>query len=77
MLIVDPAARGSGVGRALTEEFIKRARQDGSGVIALHTSPIMTVALPMYLRMGFQLLREAPPLFGVPYAVYVKHLITT
>jgi len=74
MLIVDPDARGSGIGRALTDECIERARQDGSHVIALHTSPIMKVALPMYLRMGFHLVREAPPLYGVPYAVYLKHL---
>jgi GNAT superfamily N-acetyltransferase len=52
MLIVDPGARGGGVGRALTEECIERARRDGSHVIALHTSAIMAVALPMYLRMG-------------------------
>jgi hypothetical protein len=43
-------------------------------VIALHTSPIMTVALPMYLRMGFAKVQDAPPLFGVPYAVYTKAL---
>ena len=74
MLIVAPDARGGGTGRALSEECIERARQDGSHVIALHTSPIMKVALPMYLRMGFHLVREAPPLYGVPYAVYLKHL---
>jgi ribosomal protein S18 acetylase RimI-like enzyme len=74
MLVVDPTSRGSGVGRALTEECMNRARRDGSRVIALHTSPIMTVALPMYLRMGFRLVREAPPIYGVPYAVYLKHL---
>jgi predicted N-acetyltransferase YhbS len=74
MLVVDPAFRGDGVGRALTEECLNRARRDGSAVIALHTSPIMKVALPMYLRMGFRLVKDAPPLHGVPYAVYLKHL---
>ena len=34
----------------------------------------MTVALPMYLRMGFARVREAPDILGVPYAVYVKAL---
>jgi hypothetical protein len=34
----------------------------------------MTVALPMYLRIGFVRVRDAPPLFGVPYAIYVKQL---
>ena len=56
---------------------MKRARRDGSPVIALHTSPIMAVALPMYLRMGFRLARDAPPIYGVPYAVYLKQLDET
>jgi GNAT superfamily N-acetyltransferase len=74
MLVVDPAARGRGIGRALTEECIARARRDHASVIALHTTPIMTVALPMYLRMGFELVRDAPSIYGVPYAVYVLRL---
>jgi ribosomal protein S18 acetylase RimI-like enzyme len=74
MLVVDPAARGKGVGRRLTEECLRRAERDQSQVIALHTTPIMTVALPMYLRMGFARVRDAPDILGVPYAVYVKSL---
>jgi GNAT superfamily N-acetyltransferase len=74
MLVVDPTHRGKGLGTVLTNECIARARRDGSPLIALHTSPIMSVALPMYLRMGFTKLRDAPPLFGVPYAVYTKAL---
>jgi GNAT superfamily N-acetyltransferase len=74
MLVVDPSARGLGIGRALTEACVARARRDHAAEIALHTSPIMTVALPMYLRMGFVRVRDAPPLFGVPYAIYVKAL---
>ncbi len=75
MLVVDPAARGKGIGRQLTEECLRRAERDQSGVIALHTTPIMTVALPMYLRMGFVRVGEAPDILGVPYAVYVKPLV--
>jgi len=74
MLVVDPAYRGAGIGRALTEACIDRARRDRSDAIALHTSPIMTVALPMYRRMGFRFARDAPPIHGVAYAVYVKSL---
>ena len=74
MLVVDPAFRGNGIGRALTDECIARARRDGSPIIALHTSPIMTVALPMYLRMGFVKAHDAPPIFGAAYAVYTKAL---
>lgn len=75
MLVVDPPSRGLGAGRALTEACIDRARRDGSQVIALHTSPIMSVALPMYLRMGFAKLRGAPPIHGAEYAVYLKQLV--
>lgn len=74
MLVVDPFARGKGIGRQLTEECVRRAERDQSPMIALHTTPIMTVALPMYLRMGFEKVREAPDISGVPYAIYVKRL---
>jgi GNAT superfamily N-acetyltransferase len=73
-VVVDPANRGHGIGRALTEECVRRARRDGSPIIALHTSPIMTVALPLYLGMGFRFRRDVPPIHGVPYAVYTKDL---
>ena len=74
MLVVDPSARGKGIGRQLTEECLRRAERDQADVIALHTTPIMTVALPMYLRMGFVKVGEAPDILGVPYAVYIKTL---
>ena len=74
MLVVDPEFRGKRIGRILTDACVVRARRDGATVIALHTSPIMTVALPMYLRMGFAKLRDAPPILGVDYAVYTKTL---
>lgn len=74
MLVVDPAYRGQGIGRALTEECIARARRDGAACIALHTSPIMAVALPLYLRLGFVFEREAPTIFGVSYGIYIKSL---
>ncbi|MDX2205131.1 MAG: GNAT family N-acetyltransferase [Hyphomicrobiaceae bacterium] len=74
MLVVDPGARGGGIGRRLTEACIRRAARERSPIIALHTTPIMTVALPMYLRMGFVKVRDAPDIHGVPYAVYAKSL---
>ncbi|WP_338691819.1 GNAT family N-acetyltransferase [Bradyrhizobium sp. 26S5] len=77
MLVVDPVDtvdRRKGLGHALTSECFARARRDRCQTIALHTSPIMTVALPMYLRMGFSKLHDAPPIHGVPYAVYTKAL---
>lgn len=74
MLVVDPVDRGKGLGHALTSECLARAKRDRSPIIALHTSPIMTVALPMYLKMGFTKAYDAPPIHGVPYAVYTKAL---
>jgi ribosomal protein S18 acetylase RimI-like enzyme len=74
MLVVNPAARGQGIGRKLTQACLELAQRDGAAVIALHTSPAMKVALALYLRMGFKLLRSVPDRFGVPYAVYLKEL---
>jgi len=74
MLVVDPAARGRGIGRRLTEACIARARRDGADAIALHTSPAMAAALALYLRMGFRLERRVPDRFGVPYGLYLKDL---
>jgi ribosomal protein S18 acetylase RimI-like enzyme len=74
MLVVAPAARGRGLGRSLTEACIERARRAGASAIALHTSPVMEVALALYLRMGFTLERRVPDRFGVPYAVYLLDL---
>jgi ribosomal protein S18 acetylase RimI-like enzyme len=74
MLVVEPAARGRGVGRRLTETCIARAIRDGASIIALHTSPAMEAALAMYLKMGFKLTRQVPDRFGVPYAVYTLDL---
>jgi ribosomal protein S18 acetylase RimI-like enzyme len=64
MLVVDPAARGRGLGRALTLECVRRAGRDRAAVIALHTSPFMTVALEKYLQLGSSLTRKARPSSG-------------
>lgn len=74
MLVVAPESRGHGVGRALAKECVLRARRDGASVFALHTSEIMTVALSMYQRMGFNWRAEAPSIHGVRYGVYIKRL---
>jgi ribosomal protein S18 acetylase RimI-like enzyme len=74
MLVVAPSARGRGIGRALTEECVRRAERDGAELIALHTSPIMGVALPMYERMGFGFRCEAPAFGGVSYGIFIKPL---
>lgn len=53
LLAVSDAARGLGVGRALVEECIRRARAGGASHLGLHTGPTMEVARSLYERMGF------------------------
>ncbi len=71
MLVVAPARRWMGTGRRLSNACITKAKDDGAPCIGLHTSGIMTVALPMYLRMGFTKDADLPPIAGAPYARYV------
>ena len=52
-LAVLPGNRGRGVGKALTEACIARARNEGAAALALHTTEGMPVARAMYERMGF------------------------
>lgn len=53
LLAVAPAARGKGIGAALTQECIRRARESGVSAITLHTLDMMPVAMRMYEKMGF------------------------
>ena len=54
LLAVSPTARGQGVGAALMQECMRRARQSGARVLTLHTTDIMQSALRLYTRLGFQ-----------------------
>ena len=53
LLAVDDACRGRGVGKALTNFCIERARQAGKAKIVLHTTKIMQAAWAMYEGLGF------------------------
>ena len=53
LLAVAPDARGLGVGRALMDECVRRARAMGAAELGLHTSASMRAAMRMYERMGF------------------------
>ena len=54
MLAVAPAAQGRGVGRALTEACIERARAAGRRRFVLHTGGWMAAAKHLYESMGFE-----------------------
>jgi GNAT superfamily N-acetyltransferase len=53
LLAVVPAARGQGVGRALTHDCIERARVLGRSSVVLHTTRAMETAWRMYEQLGF------------------------
>jgi GNAT superfamily N-acetyltransferase len=54
LLAVDPAARGRGIGRALFQACLERARAAGKRRMALHTTEWMATARAMYERAGFR-----------------------
>ena len=53
LLAVAPAARGQGVGTALMQECVRRARRSRAAALTLHTTDMMQVAMRMYERVGF------------------------
>jgi GNAT superfamily N-acetyltransferase len=53
MLVVDPTARGRGVGEALVRWCIDRARESGVRSLRLSTLSGMAAAGRLYLRLGF------------------------
>ena len=69
MLAVRPVAQGAGVGRALTEACIAKARDDGRERVLLHSTPPMTTARRMYEKLGFVRCIELDEFFaGPPYS---------
>lgn len=71
---VVPKARGHGIGQALLDECLRRARRDDAELIALHTTPVMEAAQRLYRRAGFGTVRHLPIMFGVPYVLMTKPL---
>jgi GNAT superfamily N-acetyltransferase len=53
LLAVDPATRGSGVGKALVNACIELARQAGHRQVIIHTTNAMKIAWAMYEQLGF------------------------
>ena len=53
-VVVDGAARGQGVGTALTEEALRLAREAGARTVDLTSRPEREAANRLYERLGFK-----------------------
>ena len=60
LLVLEPEARGRGIGRQLVEQVIRFASQKGYQELVLWTNKNLTAAISLYLSLGFELQSEQP-----------------
>ena len=60
LLLVEPSARGFGVGKRLVTECVEFARASGYSTIRLWTVSILDAARGIYRKAGFQRIAEEP-----------------
>lgn len=58
MLATAKTARGRGIGQALVQHCLHRARAEGRAALVLSTKPEMAAAQRLYARLGFERIPE-------------------
>jgi N-acetylglutamate synthase-like GNAT family acetyltransferase/DNA-binding MarR family transcriptional regulator len=71
-MAVTPQARRKGIGRALTQAILARARERGARQVFLQTSPKLAAAVKLYQQVGFESAKSYP----LPRADYQRCSIT-
>jgi GNAT superfamily N-acetyltransferase len=70
LLAVDPSVRGQGIGKLLSIECIRKAKEHQNSQVVIHTTKAMQVAWKMYENLGFKrskdldFMQEELPVFG-------------
>lgn len=70
LLAVDPYSRGCGIGKRLTQECIRKAKDGGLAQVIIHSTKAMQTAWEMYERLGFRrsddldFMQGALPVYG-------------
>jgi GNAT superfamily N-acetyltransferase len=73
-VLLDPELRGSGYGRALIEEMVQHARDEGFTLLSLETFSELEKAAAIYRSLGFELVSsDQGPRWGRDFIDYRRY----